>query len=379
MKSLILTLLYLAKDTVNRWFTRISSPLARVLVVFFLSLSALCALGSYVISTKLVKDKIVRQGGDLIYATISPPDDVPSALPSDKDISQLLGADSYALTLINSTATEERKRVNVYTYDFCRSGQFLPLLSANGQPTILATESSGIPKGPNSVRLGRSRQEICVRHLPEEHPLMRMVGNAGLILQPDQLPPNTNLHSATQQIIIRVREINSSKDISRAENFLHQFLKLDHRHGSVISASRLLSEMDLLLSKQTQCRIAFCVGISTIVGILLTALAGMEYRQNEYIYTLMKSFGIRPILLVGAFIGENIIIVGASFAAALAAFFYFQELIVSEILKLGSYTLSVQEILPEIHLICYTLLGCILMSSIPITAAANRDIGRVLK
>ena len=93
----------------------------------------------------------------------------------------------------------------------------------------------------------------------------------------------------------------------------------------------------------------------------------------------MKSFGIRPILLVGAFIGENIIIVAASFAAALAAFFYFQELIVSEILKLGNYTLTVQEILPEIHLICYTLLGCILMSAIPITAAANRDIGRVLK
>ncbi len=379
MKSLILTLLYLAKDTVNRWFTRISSPLARVLVVFFLSLSALCALGSYVISTKVVKDKIVRQGGDLIYATISPPDDVPSALPSDKEISELLGADSYALTLINSTATEESKRVNVYTYDFCRSRQFLPLLSVNGQPTILATESSGIPKGPNSVRLGRTRHEVCVRHLPQEHPLMRMMGNAGLILQPDQLPPNTNLHSATQQIIIRVREINSSRDISRAENFLHQFLKLDRRHGSVISASRLLSEMDLLLSKQTQCRIAFCVGICTIVGILLTALAGMEYRQNEYIYTLMKSFGIRPILLVGAFIGENIIIVAASFAAALAAFFYFQELIVSEILKLGNYTLTVQEILPEIHLICYTLLGCILMSAIPITAAANRDIGRVLK
>jgi hypothetical protein len=112
---------------------------------------------------------------------------------------------------------------------------------------------------------------------------------------------------------------------------------------------------------------------------LLTALAGMEYRQNEYIYTLMKSFGIRPMLLVGAFIVENIVIVGASFAGALACFMYFQKIIVTQILKLGNYTLTLQEIRPEIELICYTLLGCILISSIPISVAANRDIGRVLK
>ena len=44
MKSLILTILYLAKDTLHRWCARISSPVARVLVVFFLTLAALACL-----------------------------------------------------------------------------------------------------------------------------------------------------------------------------------------------------------------------------------------------------------------------------------------------------------------------------------------------
>ena len=35
MKSSLLTLFYLAKDAVHRWKTHCSSPLARVLVVFF--------------------------------------------------------------------------------------------------------------------------------------------------------------------------------------------------------------------------------------------------------------------------------------------------------------------------------------------------------
>ena len=81
MISGILTLLYLAKDTVHRWFTRISSPLARVLVVYFLTLCALASLGSYVISTKIVRDKIIERGGDMVAATISGRSDAYFYLP----------------------------------------------------------------------------------------------------------------------------------------------------------------------------------------------------------------------------------------------------------------------------------------------------------
>ncbi len=379
MKSLILTLLYLAKDTVNRWFTRVSSPLARVLVVYFLSLSALSALGGAAISTKLVKDKILKRGGDLVFATISFNPEVASAFPSEKEISDHLNAESYALSGITSATADDNKNIPVYTYDFCRTGQFYPLLASDGTPTILATEESKIPPGPNSVIINRIKSDAFVRRVPAEHPLMRIMGEAGVLIQPDQLPAEYMNRRGSEQVILRAKELNSSEDILKIEQYLRNFMRLEGRRGGLISVSHLLSEMDAVLSKQTQIRLAFCVGISGIVGILLTALAGMEYRQNEYIYTLMKSFGIRPILLVGAFIAENLLIVGASFAGALATFMYFQRLIVKEVLKFGNYTLTLQEILPEIQLICYTLLGCILVSALPIAAAAGRDIGRVLK
>ncbi len=379
MKSLILTILYLIKDTVHRWFTRLSSPLARVLVVYFLSLSALSALGSYAISTKLVKDKITRQGGDLVIATMSENPEHPSAFPTEKEIADALQADSYALTLIGGATTPERHHLSIYTYDFNRTAQLAPLLSSKGIPTILTTPDSELPPGPIRVTISNMQTDAHVRRMPAEHPLMRIIGHAGMIIPPDNLPEELRPTFNTQHTIIRVRELNSSADLLRIEHFLKNFMRLEGRRGNVISLSRLLSEMDLVLSKQTQCRIAFCVGISAIVGILLTALAGMEYRQNEYIYTLMKSFGIRPSLLVLTFIAENIVIVGASFVGALATFMYFQRIIVTQILKLGNHTLTLQEIMPEIQLICYTLMGCILLSSIPISVAANRDIGRVLK
>lgn len=84
-------------------------------------------------------------------------------------------------------------------------------------------------------------------------------------------------------------------------------------------------------------------------------------------------------MLVGAFIIENILIVGASFAAAIASFMYFQRIMVTQVLKLGDYTLTLDEVGPEIMYISYALIMCVIISAIPIFVAANRRIGYVLK
>ena len=382
MKSLILTLLYLAKDTVHRWFTRISSPLSRVLVVFFLTLSALASLGGYVISTNVMRDKIIHRGGSTVMAILSAQEGHPTFLPTQKDIETIVDADSYALTQVGTVDMGENRHVFVYTPDFSRLGQVLPLMAPSGQATMLQSRDDPLlPPGPADVEINRCRVGVFVRSLPEDHPILMLMRGPGIIIQREEidryglrLPSNLYYN-----ISITIRNLDSSEPVQRAEKFLRTFLHFEGMHGSVYSALSLLKELDVVLSKQTQCRLAFCIGISCIVGILLTALAGMEYRQNEYIYTLMKSFGIHPILLVGAFIFENIFIVGLSFAGAIAAFMYFQRIIVTQILKLGHYSLSLQDILPEIALISYTLLGCILVSSTPIFVAANRQIGRVLK
>ena len=381
MKSLILTLLYLAKDTIHRWFTRISSPLARILVVYFLTLCALASLGSYAISTKLVRDKIIRQGGNMVVATLNSQHGEAVYIPSQQDIQKHLGADSYVLRYAGSARQANGQPVTVYTCHFSRLNQLLPLMAPSGGPTILQSGASGkLPPGPSEVNMRGVTEGVYVRNLPDTHPLIRIMRGSGLLVQPEHLPSDSKSRTGGSFVMAFIfNELDSSLPILRAEEFLRTYKQLEGVDGPVISALPLLKEMDAVLGKQTQCRIAFCVGISGIVGILLTALAGMEYRQNEYIYTLMKSFGIHPLLLVGAFITENLLIVGATFVGAIATFMYFQRMIVTQILKLGNYTLTLQEISPEIALISYTLIGCILLSAIPIFIAAHRPIGRVLK
>lgn len=384
MISLILTILYLAKDTVHRWFTRASSPLARVLVVFFLSLCALCFLGSYVISAKAIRDKIRSRGGDLVAAFFILPNKSTTAyLPTQAETKSMLGADSLIIIPAGNAKLQDNRYVPVVTYDFRRAAQFMPLLAPGGGPTLLCpAERAPYPQGPIDVEIPGYPQSFTamVRHLPADHLLMRLQQTGALLVQPEQLAQLSrfSLNTRYLRMILQVDDLQGAESLHKVTRFLSRLQKYERVEGSVSSAADLLEEMDIILGNQNQCRATFCLGIVFIVGVLLTALAGMEYRQNEFIYTLMKSFGITPILLVGSFIMENLVLVSASFAAAIYVFMKAQSIIVAQF-KLGQYSLSLQEIMPEIQLISATLLLCVLVSSIPIIVAANRQIGRVLK
>ena len=381
MISLILTILYLAKDTVHRWFTRASSPLARVLVVFFLSLCALCFLGSYVISAKAIRDKIRARGGDLVAAFFMLPKDSSGAfLPTRQETLQHLGADSVVIIPAGNAEVDERRYIPMITYDFRRAGQFMPMLSPGGGPTLLCpAENPPYPAGPLDVSVQNDSYTVMVRHLPGDHMLMRLQPGGVLLVPPEQLEyVNQGRNMRYLRMLLQVQELENAESLNRVCRYLETLKRLEGLEGSVSSAAGLLEEMDIILSNQTQCRATFCLGIVFIVGILLTALAGMEYRQNEFIYTLMKSFGINPLLLVASFIVENLVLVAVSFGAAVLVFMKAQRVIVAQF-KLGQYSLTIEEIMPEIQLISATLLLCVLVSAIPITVAANRQIGRVLK
>ena len=381
MKSLILTLLYLAKDTIHRWFSRISSPMARVLVVYFLTLFAIASLGNYLISAKMVRDKIVRQGGNLVIGTVFDHDDENKFIPNYQDVKQITGASSYVLRYLYQARRADGQTTRLFTPQFSRLNQILPLMAPSGGPTLIKSPNDqGIPLGPSEITVQGERIDVFVRELPDHHPIMRMMNGGGVVVQEEQLPPSIRNQMHGYHVIALVcDELESAEPLARAVQLLNTLKHIEHLDIQVISALPVLKELDEALNKQAHCRLAFCIGISVIVGILLTALAGMEYRQNEYIYTLMKSFGIHPLLLVGAFIMENFIIVGASFVAAIVTFMHFQGYIISQLLKLGKYRLTLPEIMPEIALISYTLIGCVLISAIPIFVAANRRIGRVLK
>ncbi len=381
MRSLILTLLYLAKDTLHRWLTRLSSPVARVLVVFFLSLCALFFLGSYVISTKVIEERIRKQGADTV-SLFARGKDPKTKFPSAQQVQDNLQVESWSSRSISYISDPKLRSVPLITYDFNRSAQYYPLM-VKGKPTLLCTPALGVRAGFRAFEIRGHRLTVHVRHLPEDHPLMRMNAGRIIIVSPkmaESFGDARQLQNAAFQIMLRDNaEDLKLEQLQRMERYLKSFAQLEELQGQVQSAIPLIKDLNVITSNQGQARAAFSLGIAVIVGILLTALASMEYRQNEYIYTLMKSFGIRPILLAGTFIVENIFLVAVSFVAAIVTFMEIQKIVLTQFFRLGKHRLTLDEVMPEIELIGMALLACVLISAIPIFIAINREIGRVLK
>ena len=237
---------------------------------------------------------------------------------------------------------------------------------------------SPLHPGPCAVSIGDFDFSLNASPLPENH-LLGKLYPSGVILAPEGAF-NFELDSlmSNYRYVIRVHEMTAA-NIQSIEETLNNIVRYDGSMTIVQTHVGLLKRLEVLMSNQMECRMGFSIGIAVIVGILLTALASMEFRQNEYVYTLMKSFGVRPLLLILTFIVENIFLIGISFAGAVWAFMKTQKIVLGEFFKLGDTVLTYADIRQDLWLLGISLLGCVLFSSIPVVFSAYRPIGKVLK
>ncbi len=382
MKSLILTCLYLFKDTLHRWKERPASPLSRILVAFFLSLCALSFLANYVLSSKMLHEEIRRNGADLIIVF----DTVRDGEPSKKNLLQhelpsLYGCDVLVLNDACAGLARVGKTVFPILEYNMESCSFLSELGLEDVATVLLYNPARSPlrAGPCVVSIADFDFSLNASPLPEGHLLGRLYPS-GVILAPEGTFSGAGQEALMEncRYIIRVHEMTADH-IRNIEEVLNNIVRYDGSMTMVQTHVGLLDRLEVLMSNQTECRTGFSLGIAVIVGILLTALASMEFRQNEYVYTLMKSFGVRPILLIMAFIVENAFLIGISFAGAVWAFMKTQKIVLGEFFKLGSSVLTYADIRQDLWLLGVALAGCVLLSSIPVAFSACRPIGKVLK
>ena len=369
------------KRQLHRWKERPASPLSRILVAFFLSLCALSFLANYVLSAKMLHDEIRKNGADLIIVF----DTVRDEDPSKKNLLQhelpsLYGCDVLVLNDARAGVARVGKTVFPILEYNMESCSFLSALGLEDVATVLLYNPSRSPlqAGPCTVTIADFDFSLNASPLPEGHLLGRLYPS-GVILAPEgTFSSGQEVPVENCRYIIRVHEMTAAR-IRDIEEVLNNMVRYDGSMTMVQTHVGLLDRLEVLMGNQTECRTGFSLGIAVIVGILLTALASMEFRQNEYVYTLMKSFGVRPVLLIMAFIVENAFLIGVSFAGAVWAFMKTQRIVLGEFFKLGNSVLTYADIRQDLWLLGISLAGCVLLSSIPVAFSACRPIGKVLK
>lgn len=376
MKSTLLILFYLAKDSVHRWKTHCSSPLARVLVVFFLTLCALIVLANFLVMTLSVEREIARSGGNVVVVA----ERIDRSRASNGEFSPLLrGGNGFRVAVFNELYASAKL-----------NEQFFPVAE---YPLSAAHLFSGFPESENGVFVlpriqaeGVFPQEVEIASwkilgttIPATQAgILANLYQSGAVFVPAGMFSEMKDFGFLKKNVLIADSLNPAV-IREIETTARNIIKLDKRSAHVQSSRVFLERLERIRRDQLSWRVAISLGITFIVGVLLTSISSMEFQRNEYVYALMESFGVSRGLLILAFVAENLFLVFAAAAGAFAVFVRCLPLILDEVFKVRGISLDLAELAPDLRLIAVALCACILISAVPIAAAAFRPIGKVLK
>ncbi len=365
---------YLTRDTLHRWRTRVSSPLARLSVVFFLSVCGLVFLSSYVISVKILRQRIHRSGGNLVVATEMVHD--PAKRKAGRSVIPP-APEKYNLYLFNEAFATASVGTQHYSLIEYLPGCTVLFPATARCSTFLLPAIPCNYMVPETLKLeGYSLHAVT---LPEQKAgLLRRLFQSGAVFIPYGSLNTVWEHGFIRRYVMQIKDFSAAA-VQRQENILLQLSKLDKRNLHIISSGKLLEELGDLEKTQYKFRVWVTVGISVIICLLLTCVSSLEFRQNSHIYALMGSFGVNRAVLFLCFLLENTVLVAAGFAAALATIFCVSDYITSVLYKSPDITLNLWELENDIRTFLLAFSICIAVSSLPVGIAASRPIGKVLK
>ncbi len=366
---------YLLRDTLHRWRQRLSSPLSRILVVFTLSLFGLLFLSSYAFSIHVLNDKITNTGIDLIIAsefvqqnqTLS--HDGPSIIAEIPDECEV-----YIFYELFLNAKVDNKSYQIVEYTPKLTG----LLPKRDYAIYVLPEKPVKYSGITDIEI--EKHKIQGRLLEEsEAGFLRKLYRGGAVFIPSGASPISAFsYGMMRKYVLRIPQANVDK-VTRWEEVLSLISRLDERNMVVISGKAMLEEMEQLKAVQMEFRIGIVLGSCCVICILLTSISGMDFRQNEYVYALMGSFGINRFILFLTFLSENTILVFGGFSCALLCLNNTGQYLIARLYRLNDYVFSLDVLHDDIMIFFFFFIICIFISSMPILPAIFRPIGKILK
>lgn len=372
MRAFVRILLYLMQETLYRWGMRFSSPLSRFFVVFFLSFCGLAFLSSYVLSVQMLRTQINRSGADLIVVTdfmdsgaaLASGESLLAPRPEEYELHVF--CEPFASVLVG----EQPYPLAEYMPD---AALLLPPIGNNGV-FVIPKQSIPSPR-PEQVRI----ESYLIRaHAIPHHPLLSRLWPNGVVLIPHGMMPELHNNGCSRRYVLKLTHADVNK-IAEWEAVLNGLSRMDKRTLMVMSSRRLMEELAERERSQYRFRVAVSVGISLILCALLTAVSSMEFRQNEYVYALMSSFGVSRFLLYLTFVAENALLVFGGFAAALAALWQSKDYLTHILFQTMDAELNLWDLEDDIRTFCLAFGLCIPISTLPILAAVYRPIGKILK
>ncbi len=375
MSARLFLFLYLLRDTLHRWCTRLSSPLSRLFVVLSLSFCGLVFLSNYALSIRLLEDKLTRSGADLLVVgeymsgKKALPGEGPglfSAVPGECELYQF--NDLFVSGKVNNAS--------------CSIVEYMPELVKHLPDTENAVyvlpPSPVAHGGPVDIDIEGHHLKGILLSRPQEGILRKLYTNGAIFIPQGCFSLSSVSFGMVKKHVLRFLSLDV-QTVTRWERMLSLLSRLDKRNLTVVSSGKMLQELEQLKQLQYRFRMGIVLGCCCVIGLLLTSISSMEFRQNEYVYALMGSFGISRLCLFFTFVAENALLVFGAFGIALLGLANTGQYLVEELYHMEGYVFSMNTLQDDIRIFIIAFMVCIPISCLPIAAAILRPIGKILK
>ena len=379
--SWISIVFYLWKNTFRRWFESPISPLSKVLLVLVLSFFAAAILSLFKGIEKEISDRLARRDLNTVITTelVSGKNArlrLQKSIEEERMWTQRYGVEQiHHVWRLGTLADWRDERLTVYAFSSAES--FSNESSSPDQipeaRLLLRSDSKFLNKlYKEPVKFNEREFSLFVDQIPlwiEEQINEEMIVAGPLPLLAQFL--DRGFLSYT------VAELESLDEVIQYENELKAFHKAEGNRVDIQSATDILEDLERLQILQRKARVALITGCGLILAIILSAMAWLEFRDDRYLLSLLRSFGTPRGWLLLHNLAENLILVSSGILLV--------PIIWNLLLKKGMLSLTslglrqAQELAwRELEiLIAAGAIGCIL-AIMPVALGLKKQIGQVL-
>ncbi len=377
---------YLWRNALRRWFENPASPATKFLVPFLFGLLAMMIFGLLRGVEAELKEQLGRS--DLRSVTISEfisPGQASSryysALENPSPWAEYCESSELLLQAPISASSRFFPRLPVLGYINPPSFVQLPETApGEPRPALILSERDF----PKSILAQKDYIEVSEGYrIPAQ--LASMPKQLDMIYQTQgiALVPVEMLEMALVQAHTRLQILVPRSDLStkKLETLIRNHAAADDNDLQIFSAQAVLEQLGQISRRQELARALLGFGIAVILSLILGSLSLLEFRQELYLFALLRSFGVHPGNLLLHYLLETTLITFSGGLAALLAAYQFIPLLINRQGDAPQLTVpfSINAVdFSDIAILIVALIAGILLSALPIIFGIRKPAGLLL-
>ncbi len=374
MKSSILIVSYLWKDTWKRWCEQPGSPLARLFVTALLVLVATVILTAFQLVERTLRQRLERFGLNTLLVREAVTPDSPGFSPHGRSADELslLAAFGHKICLrqlfVRGQSEWRENNLPIFAYP----PEALPWLAEMLSPDTPAVCASDEFPANTLLRIQIRHRAIVARVVRPPNWLRPLSPNDFLLVPQGWLPDEEELGWLETTVFQRGPDSPSMDRIIAAVNAMSLLAR--RQPPQIQSALPLIQELEELRRRHQEWEAALAAILGAAVALVYGAIAVLEFRQNLFVGALLRSFGAPARLLYFRHWLENATLANLAVASALFLVAAVQPAILQ---SLGFTATNPQPNDSTLVILLWINIGAFL-SSLPVAAGLRQPVGEIL-